>query len=192
MDGIEIGHEALLFPRAFFRQQDLSQAWDLGRRYDIVLCLEVGEHLAAESAPLLVHNLTAHSDVVAFSAACPGQPGQHHINCQWPEYWQSLFNARGYICKDSIRWKMWNIELIEPWYRQNMFIASGAGHGAGKEPRIKSVIHPEMLRIMSDGEWGRRMELIETGHQSLKWYVTTPIKGCAGKIRRKVRSVVRR
>src|SRR5262249_12986364 len=134
IDGIQLSDEALLFPAAFFRQQDLTQAWDLSRKFDIALCLEVGEHLAPEAAASLVRCLTAHSDVVAFSGACPGQIGQHHVNCQWPEYWQRLFNAEGYACYDSIRWQIWSIEAIEPWYRQNIFVACRAPNEAGHQP----------------------------------------------------------
>jgi hypothetical protein len=194
MDGIAIDHEHLLFPLALFLQQDLTQWWELGRQFDMVLSLEVAEHLAPEFAATLIESLTAHSDLVVFSAACPGQIGQHHVNCQWPEYWQSLFNAKGYVCNDSIRWKIWNIETIEPWYRQNMFMASRAADRAGHEPRIRPVIHPQMRAIgaldASQDEWKREIALIESGKQPVKWYFTTPIKACAKKLKRKISSVV--
>ncbi len=190
MWGVRIDEAHLLFPPAFFRQQDLTERWDLGRKFDLVLCLEVGEHLPPASAATLVESLVAHSDLVAFSAACPGQNGQHHVNCQWLEYWQRLFNGSGYVCDDSIRWKIWNIEAIEPWYRQNMFLAARAPTRAGQEPRIRPVIHPQMLATKTlnlfEAEWKDRMTLIEAGHHPTKWYFTTPIKGCTAKVKRKM------
>src|ERR1700730_14205979 len=45
VDGVPIGQEALLFPQQLFQVQDLSCPFDLGRKFDLVLCLEVAEHL---------------------------------------------------------------------------------------------------------------------------------------------------
>ena len=107
-------------------------------------CLEVGEHLPPESAGTLVRSLCTHSDRIFFSAAAPQQLGEHHINCQWPEYWQALFNEHGYSCHDEVRFRMWRDTGIEPWYRQNMFLARKAPEVAGHEPRIPALIHPDM------------------------------------------------
>ena len=68
------------------------------------------------------------------------------MNCQWPEYWQLLFNARGYVCDDAFRWEIRNIQEIEPWYRQNIFIAKLSPKLAGHEPRIRAVVNPDMFR----------------------------------------------
>jgi 2-polyprenyl-3-methyl-5-hydroxy-6-metoxy-1,4-benzoquinol methylase len=87
VDGAEITKDKFLVPERLFRQQDLTVPWSLGRRFDVVLCLEVGEHLDEACAATLVDSLVGHSNWVLFSAACPGQPGQHHVNCQWPIYW---------------------------------------------------------------------------------------------------------
>src|SRR5262245_37110575 len=53
LDGVGLDQDQLLFPPALFRQQDLTKRWDLGRRFDCVLCLEVGEHLPPDSATTL-------------------------------------------------------------------------------------------------------------------------------------------
>src|SRR2546426_3691918 len=46
VDGIEIPESQLLIPRAFFMWRDLEKPLSLGRRFDLVLCLEVAEHLS--------------------------------------------------------------------------------------------------------------------------------------------------
>lgn len=126
---------------------DLTRPWSWGRRFDTVLCLEVAEHLAAEHAAGLVDALVEHSDTIYFSAACPGQGGQHHVHCRWPDWWQGLFNERGYVCSDACRWLIWERSAIEPWYRQNLFLATRAeGRAAGSEPRIPAVLHPDMAK----------------------------------------------
>jgi SAM-dependent methyltransferase len=126
---------------------DVSQPFDLCRRFDCVICLEVAEHLEEQSAITLVSSLCRHGDLIFFSAAGPGQFGQNHINCQWPNYWQRLFNAEGFRCIDDVRWRMWTDHDVEPWYRQNMFRAVRDSLAAGSEPRIPSVVHPEMMNL---------------------------------------------
>jgi SAM-dependent methyltransferase len=148
VDGQGAAVSKLLFPRERFTLLDLRRRFDLGRRFDLVICLEVAEHLPADAAEPLVESLVMHGDRILFSAACPGQPGQHHINCQWPEWWQDIFNRHGFACADAIRWRMWSSSTIEPWYRQNSFIATRDPATAGREARIKAVVHPDMLTVM--------------------------------------------
>jgi SAM-dependent methyltransferase len=139
----------LLIPADRFSCHDLREPFDLGRKFDLVLCLEVAEHLPEAAAERLVRSLAAHGDTILFSAGCPGQPGQQHINCQWPEWWQALFNKQSYSCSDAIRWRLWPNRQIEPWYRQNVFMATRDVDRAGAEPRVLPVIHPDMMRVMS-------------------------------------------
>ncbi len=164
LDGIAPVHG--LPEPARFIQQDLSEEWSLGRRFDMVLCLEVAEHLDAPAAPNLVRSLCAHTDLIMFSAAIPGQSGQHHVNCQWPEYWQALFNIQGFCCSDDVRWKLWDRKEIEVWYRQNIFIAFRS-EKAGTEPRIRSVLHPELFKQMvnnvADEAYPEHLEQIRDG-----------------------------
>jgi glycosyltransferase involved in cell wall biosynthesis/SAM-dependent methyltransferase len=101
---------------------DLSHRLDLRRRFDLVVCLEVAEHLAAEAAEVVVGNCIRHADVVLFSAAIPGQQGRTHLNEQLPEYWASLFSAQGYAALDIIRPLIWGDRNIPVWYRQNMLL----------------------------------------------------------------------
>ena len=101
---------------------DLSHRLDLHRRFDLVLCLEVAEHLTAEAAEVVVGNCTRHGDVVLFSAAIPGQQGRIHLNEQLPEYWVGLFSAQGYAVFDIIRPLIWSDRNIPVWYRQNMLL----------------------------------------------------------------------
>ena len=144
IDGIDLG-EAKLVPDRYFSRHDLQKPFDLKRAFDVAFCFEVGEHLDANAAALLIESLARHSATIYFSAAIPNQPGQHHINCQWPEYWQHLFNNAGYVCEDSVRWRIWRDSRIEPWYRQNMFTARRDPQNAGSEKRIEPVIHPDMV-----------------------------------------------
>jgi SAM-dependent methyltransferase len=190
IDGIPIPPNQLLVPAGKFRQQDIAVSWDLGRRFDAALCLEVAEHLEAAQAPILMDALVQHTDVIFFSAACPGQRGQHHVNCQWPEYWQKLFNARGYACFDDLRWRIWEDERVEPWYRQNVFVARRDPVKAGKEPRIPAVVHPAICDLMvREGvraEFPNHVRAIEQGGMPKEWYLVAPIRALATKVYRRI------
>lgn len=148
VDGVAADPADLHVEAGRIKTFDLRQPLSLGRRFDAVLCLEVAEHLHEEWASAIVETLCSHGDCIFFSAAAPGQHGEHHVNCQWPTYWQALFNARGYTCHDDMRPIIWNDSMIEPWYRQNIFSVRRDPERAGKEPRIQHLIHPEMTPHM--------------------------------------------
>lgn len=188
VDGATIDPGKLAVPAEYFCHQDLTQPWSLGREFDVALCLEVGEHLAECHAAGLIDALVAHSALIVFSAAIPGQGGQHHVNCQWPTYWQNLFNQRGYVCADDLRWEIWDDERIEPWYRQNMFSARRDAARAGREPRIRSVVHPAMHQLVltndEPGSFAERLRRIEDGRMPMSWYLTAPFAAVGRKARR--------
>jgi SAM-dependent methyltransferase len=187
VDGIELPPDRFHVSKSLFSLQDLTKPWNLGRRFDTALCLEVAEHLDRQFAAVLVGSLTTHSDCIVFSAACPGQGGQHHVNCQWPAYWQELFNERGYACSDAIRWKIWNDDRIEPWYRQNMFLARRDPVQAGKEPRIEAVIHPDHFGFMTDDFFRNKLKDIENGWLPFTWYLSSTAGALRQKLSKKLR-----
>lgn len=194
IEGVVAPADQLQVDAACIRRGDLTRPLDLGRRFDVALCLEVGEHLDASAAATLVASVTTASDVVVFSAACPDQPGQHHVNCQWPAYWQRLFNALGFACSDAVRWRLWDIAVVEPWYRQNMFIARRDPSAAGTEPRIAPCLHPAMLieTIMLQGpvQRGRAAQLgeIAGGSMTASWYLVTAARALRAKVGRMIRT----
>ena len=144
VDGADIAEKDLLIERDRFQVVDFSKPWTLGRKFDLVICLEVAEHLPPTLSQKFIEALCEHSDHILFSAACPNQPGQNHINCEWPEFWQNLFNKIGFACEDNVRPKIWNAEGIEVWYRQNTFTARRSPD-AGKEIRIPGMVQPAFL-----------------------------------------------
>ena len=70
---------------------DLTHPLNLQRKFDLVMCLEVAEHLPPGKELNLIETLNNHaSNILIFSAAEIGQPGNGHINCQPFEYWVDL------------------------------------------------------------------------------------------------------
>jgi SAM-dependent methyltransferase len=182
VDGVDVSKKFLLSGNRF-TQQDLTKTWDLHRKFDLAICLEVAEHLDEAYAGNLIEALANHSDLVLFSAACPGQEGQHHVNCQWPAYWQGLFNDRGYVCDDSLRWRIWDDSRIEPWYRQNIFVARRAPQEAGKERRINAVVHPKIWSTVTPA-FQDYLRQIEEGSMPSSWYVRVIPSAFTNKLRR--------
>ena len=188
VDGVEIAAGRLQIPAEAFRVVDLRTRWNLKRTFDVALCLEVAEHLDWRAAPLLVETLANHADEIVFSAACPGQPGQHHVNCQWPVYWQEMFNDAGFTCSDAIRWKIWDDPDIDVWYRQNIFVATRDA-AAGTEERLKAVVHPDFLEHLvfagATTAATQRVKSVEDGAMPVTWYVTSAVRALVAKVKRR-------
>lgn len=188
IDGADIPSDRLLVPEEHFRWMNLATPIELDTRFEMVTCLEVAEHLAERDAGTLIDTLVHHSDRIYFSAACPGQLGQNHLNCQWPAWWQRMFNDRGYCCDDQVRWQLWDEFSIEPWYRQNIFLALKDPRRAAQEPRLKQVIHPAMLpyllRETSDSSGVSIIRQVENGSMPFFWYLGAPINALNAKARR--------
>lgn len=122
IDGNWVDEKMLLIPKDKFHSKDLNQKFNLERKYDLAISLEVAEHIKKENSDIFIDNLCKLSDVILFSAAIPNQFGEGHINCNWQEYWIEKFEKRGYKTIDIIRNKVWNNEKVEYWYKQNTFL----------------------------------------------------------------------
>jgi SAM-dependent methyltransferase len=113
---------ALEIPPSKFRAQDLTAPLDIGRRFDLVVSLEVGEHLPPGFADAFVASLVAHGSAVLFSAAIPFQGGPGHVNEAWQSSWATRFAAHGYAPIDEIRPAVWNHDDVAFWYAQNTIL----------------------------------------------------------------------
>lgn len=122
VDGSYVEPQTLEIPTACFAAHDLTQPLHLARRFDLVMSLEVAEHVPSACAAAFVESLTAHSTAVLFSAAIPFQGGTHHVNEQWPGYWMAHFQQRGYVALDGLRQEFWDNAQVEWWYTQNMLL----------------------------------------------------------------------
>jgi SAM-dependent methyltransferase len=110
----------LRIPPEKFLAADLEKKIELDRKFDLVMSLEVAEHIHGESASIFIASLCTLGDVVLFSAAIPGQGGVLHYNEQYPEYWANLFAHNGFTGYDCIRAKIWMNTQIDTCYRQNI------------------------------------------------------------------------
>ena len=123
VDGAYVDRERLEIPQSEFTSADLCQPISLGRTFDLVQSLEVGEHLLPTASNIFVDQIVKHSNgFVLFSAAPPGQGGEHHINERPYEFWRSLFRNRDYLPFDCVRPLVVNDKSICFWYRLNTIL----------------------------------------------------------------------
>jgi SAM-dependent methyltransferase len=122
VDGEYVNTSTLLIPPSAFVPLDIAKSFDLRQRFDLVQCLEVGEHIQSAASRTLVANLVRHGNVVLFSAAIPGQGGENHINEQPYEFWRALFAEHGYSGYDFLRPLLRRESSVEVWYRHNAIL----------------------------------------------------------------------
>ena len=144
-------------------RQDLERGFDLNQSFDLVMSVEVGEHLSAAAADTFVTSLVRHGDFVLFSAAVPFQPGTGHVNCQFPDYWAGLFAKHGYQPVDFVRRAIWNDSGIHLWVRQNVLAFVSAEfllkNMWAREATLLSgplsIVHPELYTAFNE-EFAKR------------------------------------
>lgn len=162
LDGDYVDRDKLLIPETSFLGHDLTDEFDLGRKFDLVQCLEVAEHIPKEAAPQLIQSLCRHSGLVLFSAAPPGQGGDGHINEQPYEYWRRLFAGHGYHAYDFVRPLIAGNHQVEPWYRFNIFLYAPDEYAETVTDaiRITKVPHDTALPDVSPVSYRARKSLV--------------------------------
>jgi hypothetical protein len=67
-------------------------------QYDLVICMEVAEHIDQKLEDQVVDRVAAAvGKTLIWTAALPGQGGTGHINCRPREYWAVKLAARGLV-----------------------------------------------------------------------------------------------
>jgi SAM-dependent methyltransferase len=152
IDGPYVDRRMLQIPQESFHVADLRQPLDIGRTFELALCLEVGEHLPEHAADQLVTSLTVLAPAVLYSAAIPRQGGENHINEQWQSWWVERFRNRGYAAIDSVRNRIWNDREVEWWYVQNILLmvredvvraSSALTEQLERTNGVYAVVHPQ-------------------------------------------------
>jgi hypothetical protein len=73
-----------------------SVADPFGQRFDLIVTIEVLEHMPQPEAERAIANLCAHSNDVLFSSSPDDYAEATHINVQPPEYWVEQFARHGF------------------------------------------------------------------------------------------------
>ncbi len=126
------------------------------RRYDLIVSLEVLEHLPAVQAREALSNICQYTDQVLFSSTPLDYREVTHVNVQPPEYWAELFAKQGFL-----RDVDYDASFLTPW--------------AGLFRRAESTI-PQLVRDFERHCWLLQYEAFEVraalaiARESLKHY----------------------
>lgn len=143
----KVPRKALIIPEDRYYDFDLTSVkpFPLRVKYDLVLCLEVLEHIPEQYADQVIELLCGLGNMVLFSAAIPYQGGVGHINEQWQSYWAEKFKIHGFWpAKQNLRELIADSQGIDVWYRQNIVLYERDGHGT----RVTDYVHPQMYLNM--------------------------------------------
>lgn len=162
VDGDYVDRNSLLIPRENFSSHDLAQPFDAKRKFDLVVSLEVAEHVPESSATTFVENLVRHGDYILFSAAVPGQGGEFHVNEQPLSYWRKLFSQHGFECFDPIRPMVVKNFRVEPWYRYNtlLYVRASKVPALPEEIREHRIASGQSIPEFAPISWRMRNSLI--------------------------------
>jgi SAM-dependent methyltransferase len=162
VDGDYVDQDALLISPGRFVMHDLTKPFDIGRMFDLVVSLEVGEHIEPGDTETFVDNLCRHADAILFSAAVPGQGGVLHVNEQEYAFWRQRFSARGYRLFDFVRPTLRSQLQVEPWYRYNclFFARADAVERLSDEAQFAEIKPDQAIPEYSSVYWRVRNAII--------------------------------
>lgn len=186
VDGDYVNRDQLTIPEVKFLPKNLEQQLQLDRTYDLVVSLEVAEHLSEVTAQVFIDSLCGLGDTILFSAAITAQGGQNHINEQPPAYWIQMFEKKGYELFDVLRPIFWKNSKVDWWYRQNMMIFTKNTTAKQKLKDLptfegRHIVHPVVFenRSFEAIRFENEIERIESSKKAMSYYLglfTTALK----------------
>jgi SAM-dependent methyltransferase len=145
-DGIDISeyaisqaHESI---RPYLKVQSLTQV--IGAKYDLVVSIEVLEHMNRHDALVAIERLCSSTDDIIFSSSPFDYGEPTHINVHPPEYWSAEFARHGFFrdldfdCSFLTPWacrfrrKALRIEELVTQYERRFWELSQAEQGSRK------------------------------------------------------------
>jgi cyclopropane fatty-acyl-phospholipid synthase-like methyltransferase len=102
--------------------RDLAEPFDLGRRYDWALSLEVGEHIPQWFEATFLANLCRHNrEGIVLSWAVPGQGGRGHVNERDNDYIKRSLGSRGYENDLNAEFGLRSQSYL-PWFKNTIMV----------------------------------------------------------------------
>jgi O-antigen biosynthesis protein len=110
--GIDISEYAISQVRPDMRDRcHVGSALEpFGRRFDLITCIEVIEHMSPADAEGVVQNMCAHTDDIVFASTPIDYREETHINVNPPEHWAELFARFGFQ-----RDLTYDVGYLAPW-----------------------------------------------------------------------------
>jgi 2-polyprenyl-3-methyl-5-hydroxy-6-metoxy-1,4-benzoquinol methylase len=118
-------------PTVQFIQADLRRPLELQRTFEVVLCLEVLEHIPEEAEDIVCETMARHTGrwLIA-TAAPPGQKGRQHVNLKPLPYWIEKLSALNLRHEPEMvtRWQSdWRTAGVLYYFVDNLMIFHHSG-----------------------------------------------------------------
>lgn len=123
---------------------------ELPKFYDLVITIEVLEHLYAEEGAKAIKNLCTLSDCVIFTSTPEDFTERTHLNVQQREYWASLFAAEGFL--DDLNYRPTYITPYACCYRRSNGILRQI------EDYERNIRIMELEKILNEQKWNKALE----------------------------------
>lgn len=94
--------------KAYCRHASITQ--ELQESYDLIVAIEVVEHMHGQDADLAIKNMCAHTRDILFSSSPVDRKEPTHINVRPPEFWAEQFARYGFF-----RDVDFDASFITPW-----------------------------------------------------------------------------
>lgn len=114
-------HESV---RPFCRVGSITEPFE--RKYDLVTCIEVFEHMPPREAEKAAENLCRHTDDILFSSTPFDYKEVTHVNVNPPEHWAAMFARQGFYRDfdfDASFLTPWAVRYTRKPFEQGRFIS---------------------------------------------------------------------
>lgn len=136
VDGLH--QEATVLDAKSYTKADLQDPFDAGREFDLVVCLEVVEHIDPEASDVLFDSIARHAKgQIMFSMAETGQPGNGHINCKDISEVLSHWAKRGWQPDLAATLGLRGLSSMS-WFRRNIVLLNNTGE-TGSTPAAEAL-----------------------------------------------------
>lgn len=121
-DGFDGNPNTVILTNGIGKVLDFSIRFDLHKKYDWVLSLEVGEHIPREFEKIFLDNIVNHArNGIILSWGIPGQKGDGHVNCKTNSYIIQQMKKRGWKYDRKSVKKLRN-EATFGWFKNTIMV----------------------------------------------------------------------
>jgi 2-polyprenyl-3-methyl-5-hydroxy-6-metoxy-1,4-benzoquinol methylase len=110
-----------------FVHHNLCKSLNLSRKFDLVTCWDVIEHIPKKYEPVVVKTIVKHASDLVLLSISNSKWGKFHVNCEPKKYWVKVFEAAGLKYDKELTEKVsasiFNDKLItSKWYARNLMV----------------------------------------------------------------------